>query len=202
MNDSPDTEITVSTGKMLMVFFAFVVVCALFFGMGFTLGKNATVSASTTASVPAASATDKTAADSASEPPLTFYKTVEQKDANAKLTQPDLPSSESPAPSAQPHPEIARATTPAPAPAPSTAAPTPTAAAPSGIVVQVAAVTRSEDAAALANALKRKDYGAFVASVPTDKLFRVQIGPFSDLKAAEATKNKLVSDGYNSIVKK
>lgn len=200
MNDSLDTEITVSTGKMLTLFFAFVVVCALFFGMGFTLGKNASVSASTTASVPAASATDKTAADSASEPPLTFYKTVEQKDANAELTQPDLPSSESPAPSTQPHPEIARATTPAPAP--STAAPTPTAAAPSGIVVQVAAVTRAEDAAALANALKRKDYGAFVASVPTDKLFRVQIGPFSDLKAAEATKNKLVSDGYNSIVKK
>lgn len=198
MNDSPDTEITVSTGKMLMVFFAFVVVCALFFGMGFTLGKNTTVSAATTILAPPPSAAEKTAADSPSEPPLTFYKTVEQKDANAALTQPAVQSS--PVPSPQPHPEIGRTTTHDSFP--SIATPASTEAAPSGILVQVAAVTRSEDATALVNALKRKDYGAFVASAPTDKLFRVQIGPFPDLKAAEATKNKLVSDGYNSIVKK
>jgi cell division protein FtsN len=30
----------------------------------------------------------------------------------------------------------------------------------------------------------------------------VQIGPFNDIKEAEATRAKLISDGYNPILKK
>ena len=68
--------------------------------------------------------------------------------------------------------------------------------------MQVAAVSKQEDADALVDALKKKDYPAFVASAATDKLFRVQLGPFSEIKDAESMRTKLVGDGYSPILKK
>ena len=73
----------------------------------------------------------------------------------------------------------------------------------SNYFVQVAAVSKQDDAQALVDALKKKQYTAFATnSSPTDKLYHVQVGPFGDVKEAEATKAKLVSDGYNPILKK
>jgi cell division septation protein DedD len=67
----------------------------------------------------------------------------------------------------------------------------------------VAAVSKQEDADALVDALKKKEYPAFVAAaVATDKLFHVQVGPFSDIKDAEAMRTRLVGDGYSPILKK
>jgi DedD protein len=72
-----------------------------------------------------------------------------------------------------------------------------------GYFVQVAAVTKPEDADALVDALKKKEYPAFVSSNPSiDKYFRVQVGPFSDIKEAEAMRSRLINDGYNPILKK
>src|SRR5437763_616677 len=71
------------------------------------------------------------------------------------------------------------------------------------ITVQVAAVTKQEDADVLVAALRRKNYPVFVApGTSVDNLYHVQIGPFAELKDAEAMKSKLASDGYNAIVKK
>ena len=73
----------------------------------------------------------------------------------------------------------------------------------SAYLVQVAAVTKQEDADALVDALKKKQYPAFVAATSsTDKLFRVQVGPFGDIKDAEAMRSRLINDGYNPILKK
>ena len=48
----------------------------------------------------------------------------------------------------------------------------------SGYLVQVAAVTKPEDAEALVNALKKKQYPAFAVNhTASDKLYRVQVGP-------------------------
>jgi cell division septation protein DedD len=69
--------------------------------------------------------------------------------------------------------------------------------------VQVAAVTKQEDAEALVEALKKKQYPAFTASGSNaDKLFHVQVGPYTDIKDAEIMRAKLISDGYNPILKK
>ena len=38
-----DTEITLGTGRMLALFFAFVLVCAVFFAIGFSLGRKTTM---------------------------------------------------------------------------------------------------------------------------------------------------------------
>ena len=40
MEGANDTEITLGTGKMLALFFGLVILCAVFFGMGFSMGKN------------------------------------------------------------------------------------------------------------------------------------------------------------------
>ena len=53
------------------------------------------------------------------------------------------------------------------------------------------------------DALKKKEYPAFVASTGSnDKLFHVQLGPYSDVKDAEGMRTKLIGDGYNPILKK
>ena len=125
---------------------------------------------------------------------MTFYKSVEQKDANPELT-----------PAAQTKPDTTAApanATPTQTPPANTADPAtllPTA----GYLVQVAAVTKQEDADALVDALKKKDYPAFVAAQSgNDKFFRVQIGPYSDVKDAEAMRTRLIADGYSPILKK
>ena len=71
-------------------------------------------------------------------------------------------------------------------------------------VVQIAAVTREEDAAALAGALRKKSYNVFVVNNPAvhDKFYHVQIGPFATLQDADAMKTKLTGEGYNPIVKR
>ena len=69
--------------------------------------------------------------------------------------------------------------------------------------MQVAAVSRQEDAESLVEALKKKQYPAFTANnASADKFYHVQVGPYADLKEAEAMRARLISDGYNPIVKK
>jgi DedD protein len=194
MAASEDTEITLGTGKMLALFFGLVALCAVFFGMGFSLGKNsAKPGGDALAGTGAASSVRPTAVKAAEPHPptdLTFYKAVGQKDSNADLT-----------------PKTADAPADAPAkatPADGDAPPDPAAltAGQSSYFVQVAAVSKQEDAVALVEALKKKQYAAFAASAAGDKLFHVQVGPFSDIKDAEGARSKLVSDGYNPILKK
>jgi cell division septation protein DedD len=124
---------------------------------------------------------------------MTFYKSVEQKDANPELTPADTKTDPAaPATAAAP-----AQTSPADAPDPATVLPA------SGYFVQVAAVSKPEDGEALVDALKKKDYPAFVAApVPADKLFHVQVGPFTDIKDAEAMRARLIADGYSPILKK
>ena len=189
MAAAQDVEISLGTGRLLGLFFGFVAVCGIFFGLGYTLGHSV-APAGVAAASPAANAdaakskpASGTAPDNAapSTNDLTFYKTVEQKDANPQLAPP--------APPATPAPTV----TPPPSDTPHTSA----------YVVQVAAVSKKEDADALAGILRKKNYPVFlVSNAPGDSLFHVQVGPFSDIKDAEAMRGKLAGDGYSPIVKK
>lgn len=128
---------------------------------------------------------------------MTFYKSVEQKNANPQLTPPADAKTDTSATAATNSTTTAPASTPAANPNDSaTALPT------SGYFVQVAAVSKPDDAEALVDALKKKEYPAFVASPTTDKLFRVQLGPFAEVKEAEAMRTRLIGDGYSPILKK
>ncbi len=201
MSASQDTEITLTTGRLLGLFFGLVVVCALFFGFGYTLGhagskQSGSLVGQETANTPsnagstskpgasgqqqAAAKPDCTASgsDCSQSQDLTFYKSVEQKQASTQLDKAEE------APTAAPAAEMK-------APSGST-----------GFMVQVAAVSKKEDADMLMSALRQKQYPVVVTSLPSDKLFHVQVGPFADMKDAESMKAKLLSDGYNPILKR
>ncbi len=188
MAGSEDTEITLGTTKMLALFFGLVAVCAVFFGMGFSLGKNSAKSAASGDLTPAntvAGGIRPSAVKSASGSPssdLGSYKPVGQRDADARLATGTYAGN---APDSQVNP-------------PDPNAPPPL----NGYYVQVAAVSKREDAEALVAALKKKQYAAFATNTPADRLFHVQVCPFADIKDAEGTRAKLVSDGYNPILKK
>ncbi len=68
--------------------------------------------------------------------------------------------------------------------------------------MQVAAVTKQEDADSLVDALKRKIIRHSRHSPPLINSFGVQVGPYSDIKDAEAMRTRLIGDGYSPIVKK
>jgi len=197
-----DTEITLGTGRMLALFFTFVLVCAVFFAIGFSLGRKTSVSASTLLGAPPgapATVVRPSATKDGSSPPaqqpaaqpsdFSFYKSVSSKTTDAELK---------PAEAQQPP-----AIDPSRNDPPKTAPAAPITAAGGGYFVQVAAVTRQEDASALVDALKKKQYPAFTANNPaTDKFFHVQVGPYGELKDAEAMRARLIADGYNPILKK
>jgi DedD protein len=186
---SQDTEITLGTGKMLGLFFGLVALCAVFFGMGFSLGRSSVRIASPDlpAATPAANPSLRPSAvkTTSATPPadMTFYKAVESKDGNS-------PTAKDTAETAVATPPVAAAADPA--------APPPL----NSYFLQVAAVTKAEDAEALVDALKKKQYPAFSTNAPTDKLIHVQVGPYPDIKDAELARGKLVGDGYNPILKK
>ncbi len=71
-------------------------------------------------------------------------------------------------------------------------------------MVQIAAISREDDAVALAGALRKKDYNVIVVKNPAinDRFYHVQVGPFTTMKEAEAMKARLTAEGYNPIVKK
>jgi DedD protein len=188
-----DTEITLGTGRMLALFFGLVLICAVFFAIGFSLGRKSTTLGSAT--VPPSSkeapagAVRPSAAKNTQTPAedLSFYKTVGQKDADTGLTP------QNSTPQATTAPEAPKAD-PGPA-APSVAS--------GSYYVQVAAVSHQEDADSLVQALKQKQYPAFASNGnPADKFYHVQVGPYADIKEADAMRARLVSDGYNPIVKK
>jgi DedD protein len=205
MTSSQDTEITLGTGKLLVLFFGLVAICALFFALGYSLGRRSEPTMAGLSPTPApqtSSNTSKSSGGSTQATPMTFYKAVEQKEANPELTPAADPKSEAKSDTTNP-PASAAPTNAVPAETPSSNPPDSGATLPtSAYVVQVAAVTKQEDADALVDALKKKQYAAFVAPVTPDKLFRVQVGPFTDVKDAEAIRTRLIGDGYSPILKK
>lgn len=225
------TEITLGTGKLLGLFLGLVVICAIFFSLGYALGKNstpvqaqmteppATLAPGTTPaakpgagspaqqplSVPAASdqsspampeiaTNDTTAGDTAGADTTTD----ETKSANASARNTRAPAS-----ALEPVTRIPEAKPQAATAQPVAAFASAARNVQTGIIVQVAAVRRLEDAQILIGALRKKNYAAFLANngSGSDSLFHVQIGPFTALKDAESTKERLADDGYSPIVK-
>src|ERR1035441_8656356 len=159
-----DTEITLGTGRMLAIFFAFVLVCAVFFAIGFSLGRKTSMAGagsllSAPTAVPATIVRPSAAKNGAAQATpqsssndFSFYKAVGEKNANSALTpQGSGATQTATSPTADGAPQAATDA--------AISAPTPPT--PGSYYVQVAAVSRQEDADALVEALKKKQYPAF-----------------------------------------
>lgn len=195
-----DTEITLGMTSILGIFFGLALICGVFFGFGYSMGRTNTHRAPTAAqaSSPESAAT-----------PYPVKTVVEPADGQAKpaagapMAAPVLAASDSAAPAAPG--QVANASyTAAAAGNPTTATnpPQSSAAAPAAaIMVQIAAVSRPEDANVLVSALRNLGYNASVHSETSDQLLHVQLGPFATRQEALAIRAKLINDGYNAILK-
>src|ERR1700680_2788999 len=114
---SEETEITLGTGKMLALFFGLVALCAIFFGMGFSLGRSSVSVVSL--DLPAATTgtpgglRPSALKTTSSTPPadMTFYKAVASKDENSQPAPKDAstqaPDAAAPANTAEATPDPA-----------------------------------------------------------------------------------------------
>ena len=222
-HSTADREVTLNTGTVLALFFALALICAVFFGFGYSMGRKSTQAPVTAAAPITDSAAgdnaggDDSATHAASDKPAPgspaiqavpgYMSQQEANDANGTATKTVVATKPAPAP--EPTVVKTAAVTPPPAPVVRTpAAATPAATAvssapvPAGAVyVQIAAVSHQEDADVLKSALSRRGYKVVERSDANDRLIHVQIGPFTDRKAADATRQKLLGDGYNAFLK-
>ena len=195
-----DTEITLSTGKLLGIFFALAIVCGVFFTMGYLLGKSTNAGGRTeiVATVPSGSTTGKP--NAGNKTPETITQTCPPGSPNCApgTTTTDTSSA------GKATDQTAAQSSGNKASDQSTSQPAGTDVkngANSSFMVQVAAVSKQEDAEILVTALRKKQYPVFIANSAGDPLFHVQVGPFSEKKDAEAMRTRLSGDGYNAIVK-
>jgi DedD protein len=193
-----DTEITLSTGKLLGIFFALAIICGVFFTMGYLLGKSTSAGGRTeiVATVPSNSAGKPNAGN---RTPEAVTQTCPPGSPNcAAATATDASSTAKPADQQTVAQQSSTSKTSDQSTSASTDGKSGTA---SSFMVQVAAVSKQEDAEILVTALRKKQYPVFIANASGDPLFHVQVGPFTDRKDAEAMRTRLSGDGYNAIVK-
>jgi cell division septation protein DedD len=68
-----------------------------------------------------------------------------------------------------------------------------------GYSLQVAAMHRETDAIDLAKLLQKRKFPAYVLSPHGDKYYRVQVGPYADLKAADIARRGLEDAGFKKV---
>jgi DedD protein len=201
MQKSPDGqyEVVLENRQVLTIFFAVVVLCGVFFGLGYTVGKN------TVGYIPPVEASQGPASGkkSAMQPvsgseakqealpqpsQLTYDKSLDEKATVAKLE---------PAPAAATSAAIQPAAVQPAAAAP----PAATVPAEGRITLQIAALSKKDDADSLLGLLTRKGIRAHLVSTSADKLYRVQVGPFATMKDADEMKSRLEQEGFKPIKK-
>lgn len=195
-------ELVLGNKQLLSLFFLVVALFAVFFSLGYIVGKSVSP-VPTMAAQPAGAAAAPAASPSLPEP-VKEAPSVAAPEAEQPSVAP--PTETQPA-----RTETVAAAAPATAPAATPAPPggegqgSPAAGAPVAapqINLQVAAVRVRADAAALAAVLRKKGYAVSMNDETADGWYRVLVGPFASDKDAQQAKAQLEKDGYKSIVKK
>jgi len=200
--EDADHELTLSTPTILGLFFALVLVCGCFFGLGYAMGHRtapATAQVFENAPLPVTNAAKPTAGSAeVTNTPASVDVAVgpPTSDSGGLSTTVTLNPTTAAVPASAP---AAATIVPKPAPSPVLQ---PASTAPAGnFVVQVAAVSSQDVANILLSTLQKKGYAVAVHHEPQDNLLHVQIGPFADRKDADAMRQRVVADGFNAIVK-
>lgn len=218
-----DREITLGTRSLLGIFFGLVLICGVFFGLGYSVGRvsaRAVVPAPTETATPQATSLAKPSPQESVIPsPATAASQTDGTTAvipEGTGTTPAPAASTTPAaatttslPVTPPAKEVAAATvfpsspgvSPAPAVVPAVQKTIVPAISAGSLMVQVAAVSIPQDANILVAALRQHGYTAVVRHQEGDHLLHVQIGPFASRAQALAVRGKLLADGYNAVIK-
>jgi DedD protein len=181
----------VGSGRLVAAFVVVVGLCGAFFTLGYMMGQTARFSlpllslkSHTSAAGASSSKPGEAAGNASASPELDFYSLRDPGRTAGGLpaaTSASAPGHASARPAGTLHPPVL----------------------PRGaLVLQVAALSHEVDAVALADLLQQKDYPAFVLPNKSDKLFRVQVGPYKDTRSAEVARRALEREGFKTILKR
>jgi cell division septation protein DedD len=215
----PHREVDLTLGPVVLlgILFVLALICAGFFGWGYTVRGSQDASAvmkpapDAPASLQAGCPQSKPSASSqmevapvpdsdAEDPPLSAASDADVA-ANGQSAE---PAAEVGSSSSQPQvrPALPTAANPIqPAAGPGGALRVQPALVPAGaLMVQIAAVSQQEDADVLVSALRKRGYAVTARREAADNLIHVRIGPFTSRDEANQWRQKLTSDGYNAII--
>jgi cell division septation protein DedD len=199
-----DTELTLSSRMLLALGGGLLLLCAVCFGLGYAIGHRSEpalggvlpATAAQNSLQPSGASTKPTAGEKTPAPPPPVIVPVD-----AGVTQTSAGQQGTPLQQDLVKPALAAQSALGDA---AQAAPAlhvqPALAQVQGWMVQIAAVSRAEDAEVLVNALKKRGYSVAVRRDVADNLLHVQTGPFVTHNEANAMRQKLLNDGYNAIV--
>jgi len=193
------TELVLENRQVVGIFLGMALLCGIFFALGYVVGRNtyspAAALAQSDEGQPQASekpsalpspsymqsnpaATTQNSDAQSSDTNLNFYNSVQQ----------DKPQG------MQPPAQPADGATPQAAPAVEPPPP--------GILVQVSALTRREDADSLVALLKEMKLPVLVTSGENDALFHVVVGPYQNDAEAQKTKQILEQEGFRPFIRR
>ena len=196
-----DFEVLLGNTQLLSLFVIVVILLAVFFTMGYVLGRHSGASsADAIASKEPAVQMPPRAAPSEAPAPSSKAESTPAEGSSEPAATPAAPAT-APVGSMAPASEI-RARPPAREPAPP-AAPTapaaPSAPAAGQTFLQVVATNRA-DAEGVAGVLTKKGFSTMVAPSPKEGIFRVLVGPLADTNAVATTRMRLEKAGFDKPV--
>jgi len=193
------------------LFLGVVLLCGVFFTLGYVMGRTqygGAVHAADSPAIPAPLKPSPAKAKETQAPPApanTEWDFYAKKD----TTNLEPPKDAAPAPASVPAvakkssgAPPAATTKPVAAPAKSPASYQPPKVPKGSILLQVAALKREGDALKMADEIQQKHFPAFVIMQPADGYYHVQVGPYMDQKTAEAARRALEQTGFKSIIKR
>lgn len=210
-------ELILDNRHLLLIFLGIVGLCGVFFAFGYIVGRNTLSPSVATALAESGSGeggakpspmppavyyqrpetTPVPAAEEpgTSQPELQFDQNLGERSPEARLVTPESAgaAASAPAPSGQPNSQSASSE---PARQSTVVQPPP------GILIQVSALTRQQDAETLVQLLKEKKLPVLVTTAPGDSLFHVVVGPYQTEREAQAVKRTLEEDGFQPIIKR
>ena len=222
-NSDRPGELILENGHLLLIFFAIVALSGVFFALGYIVGRN-TFSPSAATALAEVDGVEAAAKPSPMppaayylrqgppvaaveeepaflEPELQFDRTLGAQAPEARLESPEpasLPDVFPPQPSLPNEPREPREPNLPRVPnAPGVIGPPPP-----GILVQVSAMTRHQDAEMLLQLLREKNLPVLVTTGTGDSLYHVVIGPYQSDAEAQQVKRSLEEDGFQPIIKR
>jgi len=205
-------ERVLESRHLVGLFLGVVLLCAVFFTLGYVMGRTQYGGPVHAFEVPVRATPSPAAAPKPKETQQPAPSSNSEWDFYGKKDTSHLePAPKSSEPPAAPIPAVAtksnheppaESTQPVSAPARPSAHLQPAKLPAGSYMLQVAALSREGDALKMAEEIQQKRFPAFVASLPSDKLYRVQVGPYSDEKSAENAKHSLEQIGFKSIIKR
>jgi len=188
------------------LFLGVVLLCGVFFTLGYVMGHNPyggpvhaadAFAKNTSSDRPPLKATER---ETAPAPPPNNEWDFYSKNSDNRL-EPGAAASPSATPASAPHQKAGAAPAPDARTVPTSARFQAPRLVKGAIVLQVAALRRESDALAMADALQQKNFPSFVVTPTTDSFYRVQVGPYSDERAADSARAALDHAGFKAIIK-